>query len=132
MRAGRHGRIGKPRPNARKKRRARPVTPPVYLGPVSIPGAIVEHVYSFPTALVGGKAAFVHFDETDRLSPVVIERPRCVGCGEEIDPTTCHCGIETDYPGHDNHYPVPMGCNCHRRELDEIAAGFGGGQGARR
>lgn len=38
----------------------------------------------------------------------------CEGCGEEIDPATCYCGEEIDGSAHDNHYPVPMGCACHR------------------
>lgn len=50
------------------------------------------------------------------------EKPKCEGCGKEIDPDTCGCG-EVIRPGvaHDNHYPIPMGCDCYR------AARKGGG-----
>lgn len=41
--------------------------------------------------------------------------PTCTGCGCEIDPTVCACG-ETIVANrvHDNHSPIPMGCNCYR------------------
>lgn len=40
------------------------------------------------------------------------ERPRCSGCGQEIDPEVCGCGQLIDH-GYDNHLPIPMGCNCY-------------------
>lgn len=48
------------------------------------------------------------------------EHPTCPGCENEIDPETCHCG-ETIKPGvvHDNHSPVPMGCDCGRVKAHE-------------
>jgi hypothetical protein len=51
-----------------------------------------------------------NFDQINWRRPSV-----CPGCNQEIDPTTCHCG-EDIRPGivHDNHYPVPQGCNCFR------------------
>lgn len=37
----------------------------------------------------------------------------CQGCGNEIDPETCHCGSPVDMHGMgDGHLPVPMGCTC--------------------
>lgn len=35
------------------------------------------------------------------------------GCKCEIDLTVCWCGERDGYP-HDNHYFIPMGCECHR------------------
>jgi len=45
----------------------------------------------------------------------------CPGCKQEIDPDTCQCGepIQENI-GHDNHNPVPMGCECHYRSVDEL------------
>jgi hypothetical protein len=40
-------------------------------------------------------------------------RGKCEGCGNEIDPDTCGCG-EPINGYHDNHTPIPMGCDCHR------------------
>lgn len=39
----------------------------------------------------------------------------CAGCLKPIDPSVCYCGetIATNRI-HDNHSPVPMGCDCHR------------------
>lgn len=42
------------------------------------------------------------------------ERPRCPDCGEEIDPDVCWCGSAMS-DSHDNHAPLPMGCECVRR-----------------
>jgi len=40
----------------------------------------------------------------------------CRGCGEEIDPGVCWCGMQPDAhnPWYDGHSPVPMGCQCGR------------------
>jgi hypothetical protein len=39
----------------------------------------------------------------------------CPGCDRYTDPTVCHCGAGiADGRMHDNHAPVPMGCNCRR------------------
>lgn len=38
----------------------------------------------------------------------------CSGCGQEIDPDICYCGEPINGGNHDNHSPVPIGCNCHR------------------
>ncbi|MGH9579918.1 MAG: hypothetical protein ACRD2R_02905 [Terriglobales bacterium] len=35
------------------------------------------------------------------------------GCGKMVSVTTCCCGEEMGGPYHDNHTPVPMGCECH-------------------
>jgi hypothetical protein len=43
------------------------------------------------------------------------ERPRCEGCGNEIDPDWCWCGDAIKGHGHtSNHGPIPMGCDCGR------------------
>lgn len=43
------------------------------------------------------------------------ERPRCEGCGNEIDPDWCWCGDSIKGHGHtNNHGPIPMGCDCGR------------------
>lgn len=42
-------------------------------------------------------------------------RPRCEGCGNEIDPDVCHCGDPME--GHSTlsgHSGIPMGCDCGR------------------
>lgn len=39
-------------------------------------------------------------------------RPRCDGCGREIDPDTCHCGSRSGECG--DHDFRPMGCDCDR------------------
>ena len=44
--------------------------------------------------------------------------PFCDGCGQEIDPDTCHCGSVIGDYGHDNHDPVPMGCRCLYDQMD--------------
>ena len=36
----------------------------------------------------------------------------CLGCNRHIDTTTCCCGEPMVGGGHDNHFPVPMGCRC--------------------
>ena len=41
------------------------------------------------------------------------EPERCLGCGEEIDPSVCHCGDYMDQHTYNHgHSPVPMGCMC--------------------
>ena len=49
----------------------------------------------------------------DYNEPVTV---RCDGCGNEIDPTTCHCGdpMESHSAWSSGHSPVPMGCDCMR------------------
>ena len=41
----------------------------------------------------------------------------CTGCGNVIDPSTCWCGDAIDEQGssHDNHHPIPMGCECQEQ-----------------
>lgn len=42
--------------------------------------------------------------------------PRCSGCQQPVDPTTCWCGGPVDGHGYEGgHSAVPMGCTCHRR-----------------
>jgi hypothetical protein len=50
---------------------------------------------------------------------------KCPGCGKVIDPATCHCG-ETIGPNivHDNHHPIPAGCDCFRDDVNDWR--FGG------
>lgn len=50
----------------------------------------------------------------------------CDGCGREIDPDTCHCGMAIGGGGHDGHMPVPMGCDCFRGPSQENPVGFTG------
>lgn len=52
--------------------------------------------------------------------------PFCDGCGQEIDPDTCHCGSAIGDYGHDGHNTVPIGCICLYDELDwaRIAKGL--------
>lgn len=38
----------------------------------------------------------------------------CPGCKQEIDPDVCHCGEPCKKGYHDNHNPIPMGCDCGR------------------
>lgn len=38
----------------------------------------------------------------------------CEGCGEMVDPSVCHCGIEHDRHVGEEHSFVPMGCDCYR------------------
>lgn len=48
-------------------------------------------------------------------------RPRCEGCGNEIDPDTCWCGDSINHNAWNaGHSPVTMGCDC-RREFSEEA-----------
>lgn len=53
--------------------------------------------------------------------------PFCDGCGQEIDPETCHCGSaiggDREYHGHDQ---VPMGCRClyDRMDWEAVARGL--------
>lgn len=45
------------------------------------------------------------------------ERPRCAGCGNEIDPDWCGCGDSEQShanPLYAGHSFVPMGCDCLR------------------
>lgn len=44
-----------------------------------------------------------------------VEEVKCAGCGKVVDPDVCGCG-EPIAPGvtHDNHYPIPAGCDCFR------------------
>ncbi len=46
------------------------------------------------------------------------QRPVCRGCGNEIDPDTCHCGASREQ-GHDGHSFIPMGCTCGYAEPPE-------------
>jgi hypothetical protein len=43
------------------------------------------------------------------------DRPKCDGCGKEIDPEICGCGdpINCHWSG-DGHPPIPLGCDCYR------------------
>jgi len=55
--------------------------------------------------------------QQQRVSALPVERDEffetCSGCGNMIDPTTCHCGTPMSAHGiGDNHSPVPMGCTC--------------------
>jgi hypothetical protein len=45
-------------------------------------------------------------------------RPKCDGCHQEIDPDCCCCGAPIN-GYHDNHSPVPMGCQCFRDKGEE-------------
>ncbi len=47
-------------------------------------------------------------------------RPRCLDCGNEIDPDWCYCGdaIEDHRGMSHNHSAVPMGCDCGRATED--------------
>lgn len=60
------------------------------------------------------RAAMIH----RRLMARSRHRDLCSGCGKEIDESTCWCGDAIDKRGtwHDNHPPVPMGCECYRVE----------------
>ena len=48
-------------------------------------------------------------------------RPKCDGCGNEIDPDVCWCGETIDGRLHDNHIAIPMGCKCaaHPQESEQ-------------
>lgn len=39
-------------------------------------------------------------------------RPKCEGCGHEIDPDYCGCGDRIDHSPWAGHAPIPMGCVC--------------------
>jgi hypothetical protein len=57
-----------------------------------------------------------------KVADALVARPRCEGCGNEIDPETCHCG--DPIKGHSyssGHGAVPMGCDCHRAGLETPA-----------
>lgn len=42
---------------------------------------------------------------------------RCSGCGNEVDPDTCHCGIPLkDHSVYLGHSFVPIGCACGRHK----------------
>jgi len=47
--------------------------------------------------------------------------PICPRCGNTIDPDICWCG-ESIGPNiiHDNHYPVPVGCECGRVKKESM------------
>lgn len=51
-------------------------------------------------------------------------RPKCEGCGQEIDPNVCGCGEAIDGKTHDGHNAVPMGCNCYRADASPTEAQF--------
>lgn len=44
--------------------------------------------------------------------PIRSEFPKCPGCGNEINPDVCCCGELIKGGHHDNHYSVPLGCEC--------------------
>lgn len=44
---------------------------------------------------------------------------KCPCCGKVIDPDWCHCGeAMTSTAVHDNHHPIPVGCDCFRTGSD--------------
>lgn len=45
-------------------------------------------------------------------------REVCSGCGQEIDPDTCGCGLPITHSGWEGHSPIPMGCDCFREKSD--------------
>lgn len=47
------------------------------------------------------------------------DRPKCQGCGNEIDHETCWCGEAIKGQAHDNHSVVPQGCTCGFHHLPE-------------
>lgn len=51
---------------------------------------------------------------------------RCGGCGNRIDPETCHCGDVIE--GHGTwagHSPVPLGCTCgYVKSVKLVARGY--------
>lgn len=55
-------------------------------------------------------------DEAIAKVQAKVLRPKCVGCGNDIDPLVCWCGdgIDEKESYHDNHHPIPMGCDCYR------------------
>lgn len=55
-----------------------------------------------------------------------VEEVKCTGCGKVIDPDWCHCG-EAIAPNivHDNHHPIPAGCDCFRTGTDADYGGDG-------
>jgi hypothetical protein len=40
-----------------------------------------------------------------------LQHPRCPGCGQEINPDLCYCGVGPN-DSHDEHVFTPMGCVC--------------------
>ncbi len=57
------------------------------------------------------------------MSEPIPEVEVCSRCGNEIDPTQCHCGTSKETHGNPmetGHEFVPMGCTCgYAKELDE-------------
>lgn len=77
----------------------------------------------------GGEDAVHAIDVLLETRPPVDDNPLppfCDGCGQEIDPDTCHCGSAMEggreYHGHD---AVPMGCRCLYDEQDWAAVAKG-------
>ena len=55
-----------------------------------------------------------------KLDAIMEQRAMCEGCGQEIDPTLCHCGTAIeDHRWGDGHSPIPLGCNCYRVTKEE-------------
>lgn len=55
--------------------------------------------------------------EDRQLEPVEVAKSpeTCRGCGNEIDSTTCWCGIAVDdHTLASGHGAIPVGCDCHR------------------
>lgn len=46
---------------------------------------------------------------------------KCHGCGNEIDPDTCWCGL-FKHDGHDGHFFVPIGCTCYKAKKHSFIA----------
>jgi len=65
--------------------------------------------------LYGGKVYLVYWFGFAVGVRVELRRPRCAGCGNEIDPDVCGCGDSITHSAWDfGHEPVPMGCDCGR------------------
>jgi hypothetical protein len=67
-----------------------------------------------------GRAKLEHYQRIlkDLDLPVVHE---CLGCGNEIDPDVCHCGItKENHTAWEGHTFVPAGCDCGRAKSNDI------------
>lgn len=55
-----------------------------------------------------------------------VDADLCEGCGAEIMPEVCCCGLEQPHDWWaDNHPFVPMGCNCMRRATARAVEAMG-------
>ena len=74
--------------------------------------------YPHPDCSEGKKMKFIHAGERLKKAAGMeceAQPEKCGGCGNEIDPTTCHCGDTADHDAYQaGHSPIPMGCDCGR------------------